>query len=319
MEHGATTGTEGALREKYCELARESIAAAVDKNSPDYMKFGGTEQAIVDTAFLALAFLRAPQELRVNLPAAVRDQLADALRATRHLLPGFNNWLLFSAMIEAGLFALGQDWDRMRVDYALHELQSWFVGDGTYGDGTHFHWDYYNSFVIQPFLLMLMDVLSKEERTWSAMAEPIRARAQRYATVQERMITPDGTYPIVGRSITYRCGAFQLLADVALRQSLESPLEPEQVRGALTAVIRRRLGASGTFDKNDWLQIGLAGHQPSLGESYISTGSLYLCTNVFLPLGLSAEDRFWKGKATPWTSQRGWQGIDMPADHAMDR
>ncbi|HEX9201982.1 MAG TPA: DUF2264 domain-containing protein [Acidobacteriaceae bacterium] len=318
LEHGATTGSEGQLRARYCEMARAGIASAVDKGSPDYMDFGGDRQTIVDTAFLSLAILRAPHELREKLPADVRAQLADAMRATRELLPNYNNWLLFSAMIEACLFALGEPWDRMRVDYALREHENWYVGDGVYGDGPHFHQDYYNSFVIHPFLLMLMDTAGNQDPTWAEMASTIRERAMRYAAIQERMIAPDGSYPIAGRSIAYRCGAFQLLADMALRRALPAEVSPEQVRGALTAVIQRTLTPRGTFDEKGWLQIGVAGHQPSIGEIYISTGSLYLCTAAFLPLGLPAGDRFWSGPAAPWSSVKVWSGADFKVDHALE-
>jgi hypothetical protein len=318
LEQGPTTGPESAIREQFCTLARESIASGVDPKSPDYLRFGEDRQTIVDAAFLALALVRAPRELREKLPTATRAQLADALRATRALLPPYNNWLLFAAMIEACLFQLGEPWDRMRVDYALRQHQLWFLGDGTYGDGPHLHWDYYNSFVIQPFLLSLMDAVATQEAAWSAMRTPILTRAQRYAAIQERLIAPDGTYPIFGRSIAYRCGAFQLLAEVAHRQSLPEPVTPAQVRSALTAVIHRTLDPAGTFDPQGWLQIGLAGHQPGLGETYISTGSLYLCTAVFLPLGLPPENPFWSAPADPWTSQQLWQGANLPADHAQD-
>ena len=318
LEHGATTGAEGELRARYCDQARTAIASAVDKNSPDYMDFGGDRQTIVDTAFLSQAMLRAPRELREKLPAAVRAQLADAMRATRDKLPNYNNWLLFAAMIEAGLLALGESWDRVRVDYALREHTIWYVGDGVYGDGPHFHQDYYNSFVIHPFLLTLMDAVGKQETVWGDMAADIRERAMRYAAIQERMIAPDGTYPVVGRSIAYRCGAFQLLADAALRGILPAEVSPEQVRGALTAVMRRTLTAPGTFDDKGWLRIGLAGHQPSIGEVYISTGSLYLCTTAFLPLGLPAGDRFWSGPAAPWSTAKVWSGADFKVDHALE-
>jgi hypothetical protein len=213
---------------------------------------------------------------------------------------------------------LGESWDRTRVDYALREHEAWYVGDGAYGDGPRFHFDYYNSFVIQPFLLALMDVVGAQEAAWGAMAEGIRARARRYAAVQERMIAVDGTFPVVGRSIAYRCGAFHLLAEAALRGALPEGVAPEQVRGGLTAVMRRTLTVAGTFDGKGWLRIGLAGHQPSLGETYISTGSLYLCTAAFLPLGLAAEDRFWSGAKAGWSSVKVWGGADFKADHALD-
>src|SRR5947199_9136332 len=88
------------------------------------------------------------------------------------------------------------------------------------------------------------------------------------------------------------------------------------VRGALTAVIHRTLDAPATFDPGGWLTVGLCGHQPHLGENYISTGSLYLCAAVFLPLGLKASDPFWAGPAEDWTSRRLFRGEDAPADHA---
>jgi hypothetical protein len=318
LEHGASTGKEGELHANYLAMARQAMAAGVDPKSPDYLQFGATSQTLVDAGFLSLAVLRAPQELNAKLDSTARAQLADALRTTRPLQAHFNNWLLFAAGIEAALFALGQPWDRTRVDYALREHMQWYAGDGAYGDGPAFHWDYYNSYVIQPFLLAILDAVGQEQEAWKAMIPKVYARASRYAHVLERLIAPDGTYPALGRSITYRGGAFQLLGDVALRHALPEDIAPEQVRCALSAVLHRTLSPAGTFDDAGWLRIGLAGHQPSLGDAYISTGSLYLCATAFLPLGLPPDDRFWSAPDAPWSSQKLWRGDDMAADHAID-
>jgi hypothetical protein len=213
---------------------------------------------------------------------------------------------------------LGAEWDRVRVDYALRKHMEWYVGDGTYGDGPHFHADYYDSFVIHPYLLQLIQTLGDAEPAWKNMRSEIHARSRRYAAIQERAISPRGEYPIVGRSITYRCGAFHLLADCSLRHMLPEAVLPQQVRCALTAVQRRTLNPAGTFSPAGWLQIGLAGHQPSLGETYISTGSLYLASTAWLPLGLPPSDPFWSAAAAPWTQQKAWSGMDIPVDHAHD-
>ena len=95
------------------------------------------------------------------------------------------------------------------------------------------------------------------------------------------------------------------------------PLTGPRVRSALTAVIRRTLDAAGTFDRDGWLTVGFCGHQPHLGEAYISTGSLYLSAAALLPLGLRPEDVFWAGPAEDWTARRIWRGEDAPADHAI--
>ena len=142
-------------------------------------------------------------------------------------------------------------------------------------------------------------------------------RAARYAAIQERLISPEGTFPAIGRSLAYRFGAFHLLAQSALRRALPEGVAPAQVRGALTAVIRRAVDAPGTFDDDGWLRIGFCGHQPAVGETYISTGSLYLCSVGLLPLGLPAGDEFWSAPPQPWTSVRAWGGQAFPIDHAI--
>jgi hypothetical protein len=312
------TPKETALRNRYRDCALAGITSALDPASPDYMHFGESPQTLVDSSFLALALLRAPKQLLQKLDTITQHRLAEALVTQRKVQPPFNNWLLFAAINEALLLTLNQPWDRMRVDYALRELQSWYLGDGTYGDGPHFHWDFYNSFVIQPYLLQLMDTVGDQSPAWSAMRTPIHQRAQRYAAIQERLIAPDGSFPAIGRSITYRSGAFHLLADAARRNILPESLTPPQIRCALSAVIKRTLGPAGTFSSDGWLQIGLAGHQPGLGETYISTGSLYLCSAAWLPLGLPPADHFWSQPPQLWTSQIIWSGNNLQADHARD-
>jgi hypothetical protein len=167
-------------------------------------------------------------------------------------------------------------------------------------------------------LLAILEAVEAREEAWKPMIPKVRARASRYAQVLERLIAPDGSYPVLGRSITYRGGAFHLLADVALRRALPDSVTPEQVRCALSAVLDRTLGPAASFDPNGWLRIGLAGSQNALGEGYISTGSLYLCATAFLPLGLPAEDRFWSAPAAPWSSQKAWRGEMLEADHSLD-
>ncbi len=317
LENSAKSADEERMRRHYCELARAGIAAAVDTASPDFMNFNSGGQPVVDSAFLAVAILRAPTELWEKLDGSTRRRLVDALRSSRVIQPGFSNWLLFSAAVEAFLCFAGEEWDAMRVDYAIRMHEEWYKGDGVYGDGPQFHWDYYNSFVIQPLLLEVLGAVSKRSHAWDTLRPAIEARAQRYAAIQERMIGPDGSYPAIGRSITYRFGAFHLLAAMALRRQLATDVKPEQVRCALTAVMRRMMEASGTFDEGGWLRIGFCGHQPGLAEPYISTGSLYLCAVGLLPLGLAEDDVFWNGAAAQWSGQKTWSGRDMPADHAI--
>ncbi|HEY2040382.1 MAG TPA: DUF2264 domain-containing protein [Edaphobacter sp.] len=316
LESSVSDPTEAALQTHYREWARAGLRYGTDPKSPDYMNFGMTSQSLVDAAFLVLGILRAPKQLWEPLDRSTRANLVKALLETRKVLPNQSNWLLFSAMVEAGLCFMGESWDTLRVDYALQMHKEWYAGDGAYGDGSHFHWDYYNSYVIQPMLLEVLDTLPAKTPLWRDLKPVVLERARRYSAIQERLISPEATFPVIGRSITYRFGAFHLLADIALRKQLPDPVSPEQVRCALTSVMRRMIERPGTFDAKGWLTIGFAGHQPSLGEPYISTGSLYLCAAAWLPLGLPASDPFWSGPAKPWTEAKIWNGEDVPGDHA---
>ena len=317
LELGGLSGEEEALRVEFAELARMTIAHGTDPASPDFLNFAHGSQPIVDAAFLAQAFLRAPQTLWAPLDDDVKANVGVALASTRTRKPHFNNWLLFAATIEAFLAQTGAFWDPMRVDYALRQHMEWYLGDGVYGDGPEFHWDYYNSFVIQPMLVDVLAAVGDAYPGWTALRAPVLARAQRYAVIQERLISPEGTFPAIGRSLAYRFGAFQTLAQMALLDHLPDELAPAQVREALTAVIRRMIDAPGTFDDDGWLRIGFAGHQPDLGEGYISTGSLYLCAAGLLPLGLPPSHPFWRDPPVPWTAQRIWRGDNLPCDHAL--
>ncbi|AEI40317.1 DUF2264 domain-containing protein [Paenibacillus mucilaginosus] len=316
LELTALTGEEEELQRKMALIARNAIDAATDPSSPDFMNFSKGHQPIVDAAFLSHALLRAPVELIAKLDDRVKHNLIACLKATRTRKPCYNNWLLFAAMTETALYKLGADWDPMRVDFALKKHQEWYLGDGMYGDGDVFHWDYYNSFVIQPMLVDIVLTLGAEAPEWEELTEKVIQRAARHAVQQERLISPEGTFPAIGRSLAYRFGAFQLLSQAALKEWPLPGVASNQVRCALTAVIERMIEAPGTFDPDGWLRIGFCGDQPDMGEAYISTGSLYLCTSVFLPLGLPPEHSFWQGKAE-WTSKKAWSGQPFPIDAAL--
>lgn len=301
----------------YRDLALRALDRAVDPQSPDAMNFTRERQPLVDAAFLVQGLLRAPKSLLTQIEGTTKKNLIAALESTRVITPAFSNWLLFTAMVEAGLDALGAPFDATRVEYAVREHEQWYKGDGAYGDGPSFHWDYYNSFVIHPMLVDVAAALSAKLPAVKEMVPRIEERAKRYAAVQERLIGPDGTFPPIGRSLAYRCGAFHALAQSALRRALPESVSPSQVRTALTAVITRTLDAPETFDRDGWLRIGFCGHQPGVGETYISTGSLYLCSVALLPLGLHWSDPFWSAPDAPFTQQRAWSGEAFPIDHAL--
>ncbi|WP_231491569.1 DUF2264 domain-containing protein [Pedobacter sp. Leaf170] len=307
---------EVALRKQYREWAIQGLKNSLDSNAKDFMNYDIGGQQLVDASYVALAFIRAPW-LWENLGEKHRLLMMKSIETTKRFKPVFSNWLLFSAMNEAFLAKFGYSWDPMRVDYALQQMEQWYVGDGMYKDGSTYAFDYYNSYVIHPYLAKISEIIGAKVKDYNSMFEKIRKRNERYAILQERLINTDGTYPATGRSIIYRGAAFHHLADMALRNALPKQLSPAQVRCALTAVIKKTLESPTTYN-NLWLTIGLYGNQPDLGDFYNNQGSPYICTNIFLPLGLPASDPFWANPAAQWSAQRIWSGEDFPNDHSQD-
>ncbi|WP_425883117.1 DUF2264 domain-containing protein [Parabacteroides sp. ASD2025] len=319
LELGQDGTPEGQLRGKYIDLTLRGLKNAVDPKSPDYLIFGEPHQPLVDAAFLAQGLLRAPRQLWGNMDEMTRGRMVTELKRSRNIKPNENNWLLFASMVEAALLEFTGECDMQRLTYGVFKFRDqWYKGDALYGDGPKFHMDYYNSFVIHPMLTDVLIVMKKHNLDGADFLDEQLLRHGRYAAQLERFISPEGTFPIVGRSIVYRTGAFHALGQAALMHILPSPMQAAQVRCALTAVIRNMFASSANFDKQGWLRVGFnGGDQIRISEYYINTGSVYLCASGFLPLGLPETDGFWSLPYADWTSKKAWSGKRVEADHAI--
>jgi hypothetical protein len=188
LELGADQSAEGKLRQQYIELVKNGLQNAVDPNSPDKLNFTTDNQALVDAAFLAQSFLRAPIQIWGNLDAITQSRMLEALKSTRIIKPNESNWLLFSAIIEATLLQLTGECKMETINYALTRFDEWYKGDAWYGDGKNFHFDYYNSIVIHPMLLDILTVLKNKNLTDSTIYTTEKNRSIRYAE-QLRVVT----------------------------------------------------------------------------------------------------------------------------------
>ena len=320
MELGPDDTMEGKLRAEYIDMTIKAIQHGVDPKSPDYLNFNKQRQPLVDAAFLAHGLLRARTQIWDKLDKTTQERLVKELKSTRIIKTGSNNWVFFTAMVEVALKEFTGEWEVDRVKMALNKFADWYMGDGWYGDGKYLHLDYYNSFVIQPMMMQVLETMDKYKEESAIPFDIEKARYSRYAELQERFISPEGTFPIIGRSLAYRFGAFHALSDVAYRKMLPSRVNPVQVKNALTCVIDRQVNIPGTFDNEGWLNVGFAGNQPNIGEGYISTGSLYLCSAVFIALGLPETDDFWEcDPSVEWTCKKGWNGFNLKVDKALAR
>lgn len=312
---------EGIQRKQLREWALKSYAQSVDPESKDYLLWRKEGQPLVDAAYIAESFLRGYDALWVPLDDLTKQRYIAEFQQLRRVDPPYTNWLLFSSTVECFLKKAGAQTDYYRITSALRKVDEWYVGDGWYSDGEDFAFDYYNSFVIHPMYVECLEVMTNggKQNIWNVKGGNFPnalKRMQRFGMILERFVSPEGTFPVFGRSITYRTSVLQPLALLSLRGWLPKELPAGQVRAAMTAVIQRMFGDNRNFNAEGYLTLGFNGSQPNISDWYTNNGSLYLASLAFLPLGLPADAPFWTDAPQPWTSKKAWGGEDFPKDHA---
>lgn len=310
---------EGKQRKQLREWALQSYKNAVDPESPDYLAWGVAGQNLVDAAYVAESFIRAYDALWMPLDETTKQRYIKEFTNLRGIDPPYTNWLLFSSTIESFLAKAGAPYDQYRVNSAIRKTEEWYTGDGWYADGPHFAFDYYSSYVFHPmYLETLQNMIDAKQNTrihYRNYYKRALKRAQKFSIVLERMISPEGTFPVFGRSIPYRLATMQPLALMAWYQQLPEGLSNGQVRAALTAVMHRMFDGGDNFNEGGYLTIGFRGRQPNVADWYTNNGSLYMTTLAFMPLGLPASHPFWTDAAQPWTNRKAWSGKPFPKDH----
>ena len=310
---------ESRQRKQLREWALASYRNAVDPTSPDYLCWGVSGQNLVDAAYIAESFLRAYDILWQPLDTLTKQRYFKEFQKLRRIDPPYTNWLLFSSVIESFLAKAGGGYDEFRVNMACRKVEEWYVGDGWYADGPVFAFDYYSSYVFHAMYLetlqAMIDAKMNTRIDYSKYHERALKRAQKYAIILERFISPEGTFPVIGRSTPYRLAAMQPLALLAWYQKMPKELTNGQVRAALTQVIHRMFDHQQNYNQKGFLTIGFCGSQPETADWYTNNGSLYMTSLAFMPLGLSANHPFWTDAPQPWTQVKAWNGRLFPKDH----
>lgn len=315
---------EGTQRKQLRGWALQSYKNAVDPESPDYLCWGVTGQNLVDAAYIAESFLRAYDALWMPLDEVTKQRYIKEFQGLRKIDPPYTNWYLFSSVIESFLAkAAGMKaCDEFRINTTCRKVEEWYVGDGWYADGPVFAFDYYSSYVFHAMYLetlqAMIDAKANTRIDYQKYYDRALQRAQKHAIILERFISPEGTFPVFGRSIPYRMAAMQPLALMAWYEKLPKDLTNGQVRAALTKVMHRMFDEQQNFNEGGFLTIGFCGSQPNIADWYTNNGSLYMTSLAFMPLGLPATHPFWTDKAEPWTQVKAWNGQPFPKDHRWD-
>ena len=312
---------EGKQRKQLREWALAAYKNSVDPASPDYLVWGAAGQNLVDAAYIAESFIRAYDALWVPLDDVTKQRYLTEFKKLRKIEPPYTNWFLFSSTIESFIAKVTQrkDYDDFRVMMTIRKVEEWYVGDGWYADGPVFAFDYYSSYVFHAMYLEtlqnMIDAKANTRLEYQKYYDRALKRAQKFSIILERFISPEGTFPVIGRSTPYRMAAMQPLALMAWYQKLPKDITNGQVRAALTKVMHRMYDQQNNYNDAGFLTIGFCGSQPGTADWYTNNGSLYMTSLSLMPLGLPADHDFWTCPAEPWTQVKAWGGQPFPKDH----
>ncbi|ADD45994.1 DUF2264 domain-containing protein [Stackebrandtia nassauensis] len=266
----------------------------------------GKTQPIVEAANIALGLHLCREQVWDRLDDRQREPIVDWLahHASRKAWP--NNWVLFTAIVEAFLSSVGVDTSAYRSDADVRWVESWHLGDGWYTDGQRRNIDYYNAWVIHPFLWAWYDMVGDRDPDG---AWRWRQRLAAFLRSYGLMFGSNGSPVQQGRSLTYRTATL-------------APLWLGQFTGAATedpGAVRRI--ASGTLKYFVDAGVGADG-PPSLGwrggeylpltQYYSGPGSPLFAGMGFLGLALPTDHAVWAAPETPQPVERGDAVVALP-------
>ncbi len=281
-------------------------------------------QLIVEMANCALSFIRSPY-LWNSLQPLIKNNILNVMYySITKFKPHMNNWLLFEALIEIFLYKNQKIKVLNKPLLNVRVIESYYIGDSWYKDGTIFHMDFYNSYVILPFLITIYQELyllnyQNNGILFKNLYQKTLLKIQRQSEFLERLIGSDGSFPIFGRSAVYRTAVFHTLVTTIYILGLPNTLSYGQVRAGLNAVIENMFQNEKIkiVDKHGFLTFGFSGFQPEMADEYSNSGSIYFALLIFMPLGLDENRIFWNSNEEDWSQKKLYNGNGINRDKSI--
>ena len=281
----------------FAEVYRRGLAAGTDPDGPEYWGDPGDyDQLFVEMAAIGCAMLEVPAVVWEPLAEKEKQDLARWLNTINtHELPHCN-WLFFRVLVNLALDSVGMPCDLPQMERDLDEIDSWYVGDGWYTDGTPSikpQRDYYIPWALQYYGVLYSVFAAKRA---PARAERFRRRALEFGRQFAFWFDENGAALPYGRSLGYRFGqcAFYSACVFAGLEPLPLPVMKGIVVRNLQWWMEKPI-----FDRDGVLTIGYTYPQLYMSERYNAPGSPYWGMKSFVVLALPADHPFWSAEAAP--------------------
>lgn len=285
----------GGRSREFEAIYQRGLASGTDPASPEY--WGDTrdyDQCFVEMAAIACAILEVPEIVWQPLDAAARENLARWLYSiNEHFIPHCN-WLFFRVLVNLALKSVDMPADRDIMEQDLNEIDTWYVSNGWYTDGTPDvkpQKDYYVPWALQYYGILYSAFAAKTD---PARAAVFRQRALEFGKSFSLWFDANGAALPYGRSLTYRFGQCAFYS-ACVWAGLE-PLPLPVMKGIIARNLQWWLEKP-ILDRDGILTIGYCYPNQYMSERYNAPGSPYWGMKSFLLLALPEEHPFWKAEA----------------------
>lgn len=271
-------------------LYRDGI---VHGTSPEDKEYWGDifdyDQKMVEVSAISFSIALNRKELWDPLTENEKRNLYNWLDGmNQHEMPD-NNWRYFRIMTNMMFRLLGLPWSKERMEEDFDLIDSFYIDEGWYCDGTPTQIDYYVAFAIHHYGLIYSKLMYEID---PERCNVLKERSKKFFYDFVYWFSNNGEEIPFGRSLTYR---FAHSAPFAAMAYADLDLD----YGVLKNLVLRNLESwmkRPIFDKAGVLTIGYGYPNLFMSENYNGCGSPYWCNKVFLILALHEDHPFWKAQ-----------------------
>ncbi len=244
------------------------------------------DHKFVEMAAIAHAILLAPQVYWLPLTDQQQDNVFHWFWQINQRKIYGNNWISFRILVNIMLCNLGLTQWSEQMDQDIRIFEENYEGAGWYHDGHPGQKDYYISFAMHFYGLLVSHYLKQTHPEYCAI---LSARAQLFYSDFVYWFDSQGRSVPFGRSLTYR---FAHTAAYAAMAFTDVCVPMPQIRQLILDNLRY-WSRQPIFDNGGILSIGYGYPNLCMSEMYNAGGSPYWAFKTFLILALPKEHPFW--------------------------
>ncbi len=292
------------------EIIRHALLDGTNPSNPHtyWGNIGHMDQRIVESADISLAIWMSRERVFHKMTADEQEQIMAWLAQVDGKGTYTDNWILFTAMVQAVRLHLGFPSPEDDLDNRLMQIGEFYRGDGWYVDGPTDEFELYNAWMFG-WNYLLWTWIDGDRRP--DHRQLVLERGRSFIDGFLHFFGANGSYPAWGRSVVYR---FAAVAPFAVGHFLNiAPRDPGLLRRVSSGCIRYFYD-HGFLDLDEhFVRQGYHSDFPAGGEAYISPGSPYWCCHGLFGLTLDREDPFWTAVESPLPVERGDFELVVPA------